>query len=154
MDWFEPLADSIFTMLKSEHRRIQRNPQGLMHNATIEFGRSISTERAHDLLKALQPGLPRGALMVKHWRNRIWVEYHDDLVHRDRRMKVVAHERSAKMNFSNGGNLSTSFQSLSPEFASRYGGRKHRWVNAVRFSAYGPNNIATILPFNLYDPGS
>jgi hypothetical protein len=90
--------------------------------------------------------------MVKHWRNRIWVEYHDDHVHRDCRMKVVARERSTKLIFDDGGDLSTSFQSLSPDFASRYGGRKHRWVNAMRLPGHGPNNIATILPFNLFDP--
>ena len=152
LDWFEALADSIFNMVKSAHRPIQGNPQGLMHNATIEFGRSISTERANELLRTLKPGLPQGAVMVKHWRNRIWVEYHDDQVHRDRRMKVVARERSIKLIFDDTGNLSTSFQSLSPDFASRFGGRHHRWVNAMRLSGYGSNNIATILPFNLFDP--
>ncbi|MGO9686879.1 MAG: hypothetical protein ACLPTZ_30635 [Beijerinckiaceae bacterium] len=152
VQWFEPLADSIFKMLKSAHRPIQGNPQGLMHNATIEFGRSISTERANELIRTLKPGLPQGAVMVKHWRNRIWVEYHDDHVHRDRRMKVVAREQSAKLIFDDGGDLRTSFQSLSPDFSSRYGGCKHRWVNAMRFPGYGPNNIATILPFNLFDP--
>ena len=152
VDWFQALADSIFAMLKSEHRRIQGNPQGLMHNATIEFGRSIPTDRANELIRTLKPGLPQGALVVKHWRNRVWVEYHDDHVYRDRRMKVVARDRGVKMIFDDSGDLSTSFQSLSPEFANRYGGRKHRWVNALRFSGYGPNNIATILPFNMFDP--
>src|SRR5262249_28891944 len=136
VDWFQPLADSIFEMLKAEHRRIQGNPQGLMHDATIEFGRSISTEHAQGLITALKPGLPHGALVVKHWRNRIWVEYHDDHVYRDRRMKVVARERSTKMTFDEGSDLGTSFQSLSPDFARRYGGRNHRWVNALRFSGY------------------
>ncbi len=123
-----------------------------MHNATIEFGRSISTERANDLIRTLKPGLPQGSLTVKHWRNRIWVEYHDDHVYRDRRMKVVARQQSTKLIFDDGGDLTTSFQSLSPDFASQYGGRRHRWVNAMRFSGYGPNNIATILPLNLFDP--
>jgi hypothetical protein len=130
VDWFGQLADSIFAMLKSEHRRIQGNPQGLMHNATIEFSRSISTEHANELIRTLKPGLPQGALAVKRWRNRIWVEYHDDHVYRDRRMKVVVRERSAKLIFDDGGDLRTNFQSLSPDFASRYGGRKHRWVRS------------------------
>jgi hypothetical protein len=152
MEWFQALADPISEMLKSAHRRIQGNPQGLMHNATIEFGRSIPTDRANELIRMLKPGLPRGALVVKRWRNRIWVEYHDDHVYRDRRMKVVVRESGVKMTFDDDGKLSTNFQSLSPEFASRYGGRKHRWTNALRFSSYGPNNIATVLPFNMSDP--
>ena len=122
-----------------------------MHNATIEFGRSISPERANELLRTLKPGLPQDALMVKHWRNRIWVDYHDDHVHRDRRMKIVARERSTKLIYDDS-DLNTSFQSLSPEFASRYGGRDHRWVNTLRFPRFGQNKIATVLPFNLFDP--
>ena len=152
VSWFASLADSISGIIKSAHRRIQGNPQGLMHNATIEFGRSISTERAQELIGTLKPGLPQGAVMVKHWRNRIWVEHHNDHVHRDRRMKVVARERSTKMIFDDGGDLSTSFQSLYPDFATRYGGCEYRWVSTLRLSGHGPNNIATILPFNLFDP--
>jgi hypothetical protein len=152
VDWFESLADSIFKMLKEQHRPIQGNPQGLMHNATIEFGRSISKERAGELIGALKPGLPPGALMVKHWRNPIWVEHHDDTVHRDRRMKVIAREQSVKLIFDADGDLHASFQPLSPDFARRHGGHKHRWVNTMRFSIYGPNNVATALPFNLFDP--
>ena len=152
VDWFEPLADSIFQMVKLEHRRIQGNPQGLMHNATIEFGRSISEDRAKALIRTLKPGLPQGALMVKHWRNRIWVEHRDDYVRRDRRMRVVSSERSVKLIFDNDADLRTSFQSLSPDFSTRYGGRSHRWVNALRFSGYGPSNIARVMPFNSFDP--
>src|SRR5262249_29255187 len=39
----------------------------------------------------------------------------------------------------------------SPEFARRYGGRHHRWVNALTFSPYS-NPVATVLPFNDNDP--
>ena len=42
VDWFEFLGDFIFELIKSEHRRIQGNPRNLMHNAMIEFSRSIS----------------------------------------------------------------------------------------------------------------
>ena len=42
VEWFDALADDIFEILKSQHRPIIGNPQGLMHNATIEFARSLS----------------------------------------------------------------------------------------------------------------
>jgi hypothetical protein len=126
--------------------------EGYVEQAYLARARSISRERANELIGMLKSGLPQGVLAVKHWRNRIWVEHHDDHVYRDRRMKVVARQQTAKMTFDDRGDLSTSFQSLSPEFATRYGGLRHRWVNALRFSGYGPNNIATILPFNLFDP--
>jgi hypothetical protein len=152
VDWFESLGDPIFDLLKSEHRRIQGNPQNLMHNATIEFSRSISRARAESLINSLKPGLPPGAVAVKFWRNRIWVDHRDDhYVHRDHRMMVTAAERSAELQTNEKEKLTSSFQTLSPEFARRYGGRDHRWVNAVTVSSYS-SPVATILPFNATDP--
>jgi hypothetical protein len=94
VDWFEDVGDHIFELLKSEHRRIQGNPQNLMHNATIEFGRSIPQSHAESLLKTLKPELPPGALTVKYWRNGIWIDHRDSrYVHREHRMIVTASER-------------------------------------------------------------
>lgn len=150
VDWFEALGDSIFDFLKSAHRRIQGNPQNLMHSATIEFGRSIPRSRAESLIKTLKPGLPAGALVVKYWRNRIWVDHRDDHVHRDHRMIVTASERDAKLQINEKEGLTATFQTLSPDFARRYGGRDHRWVNALTFSSHS-NPVATVLPFNSTD---
>ena len=74
IEWFNALADDIFDILKSQHRPITGNPQGLMHNATIEFARSLARPLVESLIKSLKPGLPAGALAVKHWRNPIWVD--------------------------------------------------------------------------------
>jgi hypothetical protein len=151
VDWFEAVGDHIFELLKSEHRRIQGSPQNLMHNATIEFGRSISQPRAESLLKTLKSGLPPGALAVKYWRNRIWVDHRDShYVHREHRMIVTASERSAKLVINENGGLRTTFDTLSPDFARRYGGRGHRWVNALTVSAH-LSPVATVLPFNTED---
>jgi hypothetical protein len=149
--WFEALGDSIFDLIKSEHRRIQGNPQNLMHNATIEFSRSIPRSRAESLIKTLKPGLPAGALAVKYWRNRIWVDHRDEHVHRDHRMILTASERGAKLDLNEKDRLTTTFQTLSPDFARRYGGRDHRWVNALTISSYS-SPVATVLPFNANDP--
>jgi hypothetical protein len=133
VEWFEALGAEISDLIKSEHRRIQGNRQGLLHNATIEFGHSIPISRAENLLiKTLKPGLPAGALAVKYWRNRIWVDHRDDYyVHRDHRMIVTASERGVKLQINDKGALTTTFQTLSPDFARRYGGRHHRWVNVL-----------------------
>jgi hypothetical protein len=151
VDWFEALGDSIFDFIKSTHRRIQGNPQNLMHHATIEFGRSIPQSRAETLIKTLKPGLPAGAVAVKYWRNRIWVDHRDDYyVHRDHRLIVTASERGAKLEINEERRRAT-FQTLSPDFARRYGGRDHRWVNALTLSShFAP--VATVLPFNADDP--
>jgi hypothetical protein len=150
VDWFPALGDFIFSVLKTEYRRIQGNPQGLMHNATIEFSRSITQSDAETLVKSLKPGLPSGALMVKFWRNRIWVEMKDHRVHGDHRLIVTAAERGEKLQINEDQRAST-FETLSPDFARRYGGRHHRWVNAVTVSAHS-DHVATVLPFNSTNP--
>ena len=151
--WFEELGNSIVDILKASHRRIQGNPQNLMHNATIEFSRSIGRERVENLIKSLKPGLPPGAVSVKVWRNPIWVDHRDDFyVHRDHRMIVTASARSAKLRIDEKERLSTTFETLSPEFAERYRGHHHRWVNAVTLSVHRGGPVATVLPFNAADP--
>jgi hypothetical protein len=153
LDWFEQLGDFIFDLLKAEHRPIRGNPQGLMHNATIEFGRSIAKERAEGLIKTIKSGLTPEALAPKFERNPVWVEHRDDYVHRDNRMQVTAEEQGINLVIKEEHNeIRTDFKALAPEFASRYGGHDHRWVNAIRISAYGQHNIATVLPFNTFDP--
>jgi hypothetical protein len=88
---------------------------------------------------------------VKYWRNRIWVDHRDEHVHRDHRMILTASERGAKLDLNEKDRLTTTFQTLSPDFARRYGGRDHRWVNALTISSYS-SPVATVLPFNANDP--
>ena len=49
--WFEALADDIYELLKAQHRPVVGNPSGIMHNATIEFGRSIPKIEAEALIQ-------------------------------------------------------------------------------------------------------
>src|SRR5207237_1417152 len=92
-----------------------------------------------------------GALMVKFWRNSIWIEHRDDRVHRDSRLKVIAREQRVNLPLDEDGKLHTSFETLAPEFSSRYARGDHRWVNVVRVSNYSNRSIATVLPFNTFD---
>jgi hypothetical protein len=68
-------------------------------------------------------------------------------------MKITAAERSTTLAVHNPGTADarSSFEALSPEFASRYGGHNARWVNAVSASAFGSEAIATVLPYNTWD---
>jgi hypothetical protein len=151
IEWFEALGDDIRGILKAEHRPVVGNPHGEMHNATIEFGRSIPQEKAEDLIRSLKSRLPLGALVVKHWRNAIWVEHRDDRVHRDNRLKVMANERRADLVLKEDGELRTTFETLVPEFSGRYSRGHHRWVNVLSISSYTNRTIATVLPFNTFD---
>ncbi|MCA1549343.1 hypothetical protein I6F36_21160 [Bradyrhizobium sp. BRP19] len=152
LDWFDRLTDDVYDLLKLEHRPVVGNPNGVMHRATIEFGRSIEKPDAEATLKKLKPGLPPGAVSVKYWRNPVWVEHRDDRIYRDSRLKVVAKERRADLVVKEDRDqLRTTFEPLEPEFAERYGGHHHRWVNVLRLSSYGNANIAWALPFNTFD---
>lgn len=149
--WFEALADDVYELLKSQHRPVVGNPNGVMHKATIEFGRSILKTEADALIGKLKPGLPRGSLLVKYWRNSIWVDHRDDGVHHDNRLEVIAKEQRVNLVLKEDGQLNTTFETLEPEFSSRYGIGNHRWVNVVRISNYSDRSIAAILPFNTFD---
>ena len=151
LGWFEVLADDIDEVLESQHRPVIGNPSGLMHKATIEFGRSISQPDAASLIGKLKPGLPPGALVVKYWRNSIWVDHRDDRVYRDSRIKVIAKERQVDLTLNKQGGLHTTFETLDPNFASQYGKGDHRWINVVRISSYSDTSIATVLPFNTFN---
>jgi hypothetical protein len=151
IEWFEDLSLDIHKVLKAEHRPIMGNPHGVMHNATIEFGRSISKTKAESLIGSLKPDLPTGALVVKYWRNTIWVEHRDDRVHRDQRLRVTAAEKRAELTIKNDGDLRAIFEPIAPEFASRNGRGDHRWVNVLKISTFGPSDIATVLPFNTFN---
>lgn len=150
--WFEALADDIYNVLKSQHRPVIGNPHGLMHNATIEFGRSIPKAGAEALIHKLKPDLPRGSLAVKYWRNAIWIDHRDDRVHYDSRLKIVAKEHRADLAVNEEqGKLKTLFEPLVPEFSSRFGKGDHRWVNVLRISNYSDRPIAAMLPFNTFN---
>lgn len=149
--WFEALAGDIYELLKTQHRPVVGNPNGVMHNATIEFGRSIPKTEADELVRKLRPDLPRGALVVKHWRNSIWIDHRDDRVHRDSRLRVIASERRIEMPVKDEGRNNTAFETLEPEFSSRHGKGDHRWVNVLRISNYSNKSIAAVLPFNTFD---
>jgi hypothetical protein len=153
LNWFEGLSDDIYDFLKSQHRPVVGNPHGIMHNATIEFSRSIDEATTQALIGKLKPGLPDGALVVKLWRNPIWNDHHDPLMHRDTRLKVTADETRVDLPVKDDGKrLTTTFQPLVPKFSSRFGGGDHRWVNVLKPSTYSHQGAAaTVLPFNTFD---
>jgi hypothetical protein len=149
--WFGELAEEIYNLLKAQYRPVVGNPHGVMHNATIEFGRSVPKTEAETLIRTLKPGLPPGALVVKNWRNVTWVDHRDDRVHRDSRLKVSANKQRVDLALKEDETLRTTFTTLEPVFSGRYGKGDHRWVNVLRISNYSDRSIATVLPFNTFD---
>ena len=150
-DWFEDLADQIREFLISEYRPLRGNRHGIMHHATVELSRSIPKNQADDLIKVLNKDLPEGALIVKHHRNRVWAQHTDNRIHRDARLEVTAEEQENSLTIKKEQELTASFKALAPKFASQFGGHHNRWVNTVTISAFSPENIATVIPFNMFD---
>ena len=151
INWFEGLANHIREFIEAEHRPVRGNPSGIMHEGTVEFGRSIGKNRADELTKALGKDLPTSAFSVKNWRTPVWVEHKDDRIQRDKRLGVTAEEQRTSLTVEEGRELTASFEALAPKFASDFGGNLCRWVNAIRVSMFGREKIATVLPFNMFD---
>lgn len=151
LPWFPDLAEEIRKRLIAEHRPLQGNPNGVMHHGTIEFARSIDEDRAKSAL-ALLKQMPKGSLSVKSWRTPIWERRDDDFVHRDTRLEVTAKERRITVEINEGARPTARFDALAPDFAAQYGpAQSLRWVNALRVSQYGREDVATVLPFNTRD---
>jgi len=150
VEWFEKLIPEISKFIKSEHRPLQGNEHGVMHHSTIEFSRSINDETSKSLISKL-PKFPSGALAVKNWRNRIWVEHKDEFIMRDKRLEITVDETRASLVLNpERDSLYANFEALYPKFASTYGGHDYRWVNAVRISTYGSEVVGSVLPFNTF----
>lgn len=150
--WWADLIDDICEILAIEHRPVQGNPHGVMHQGLIEFARSIDEESAKSCIEILGGKISAEAVTVKNWRNPIWEKQTDDLVHRDGRLKITAEEKWADLTIETASNPSAKFSSLSPDFAERYGGHNVRWVNCVSFGSLQSERVATTLPFNAFDP--
>lgn len=151
VDWVDELRDHLCAVIRDGHRPMRGNPSGLMHHSTVEFGRSIGKAQAERLTADLVKDLPKGAVAIKHWRNRIWDPPYDDRIHRDGPLAITAREENVKLILREDGERRASFETLAPEFAERYGGHHMRWVNAVRVGAFGSKPVATVLPFNTFD---
>lgn len=152
IEWIGDLSDFLRSVIEKQHRPVRGNPNGIMHHCTIEIGRSITKEQGENIVKTLTRGLPNGSVALKTWRNRIWEPKSDGHGPRHEKLDINYDEKHATLTVKEENNqLTARFQALSPDFARKYGGHRMRWVNAVQIRAYGPNNVATVLPYNTFD---
>ncbi len=152
INWIEKLSMFLRLALKNEHRPVQGNPHGVMHRCTIEFSRSIPKQKAEEVVKPLSKDMPKGSICIKFWRNRVWEPQDQDYVKGLEVLKATAkEERKSLFIKEDKDEITARFEALSPEFSSQYGGHDFRWINAVQVSAYGPQKVATVLPYNTYN---
>ena len=149
LEWWPALAGEISGYVASAHRPLQGNPHGVMHRTTVEFARSVAEERQRECLDVLGPGLPRGSLTLKSWRTPVWERYRSEGVAPPRRVRVIAKERNLTLTVGGRDSPTTEFATLSPDFASLYGGRRARWINDCNLVSFASADIATVLAPNV-----
>ena len=66
-----------------------------------------------------------------------------------RRVRVIAKERNLTLTVGGRNSPTTEFATLSPDFASLYGGRRARWINDCNLVSFASADIATVLPPNV-----
>jgi hypothetical protein len=160
--WFQDAKEYLAALVKANHRPLQGNPNGVMIQLTMLFGRSIvgcgdqkAVERGSAILsQAGLSGLPNAPLTMKLGYDRIWTDHRDDFVHVPQRAEVSAATTNLELNLSDEGpDVSCRFTALSPEFASELGADgTARWVNVLKLRSYGANDtLALTLPSSLDD---
>ena len=149
VDWWPALAGEISSYVAAAHRPLQGNPHGVMHHTTVEFARSIAEDARRDCIAMLDPELPQGSLVSKPWRTPVWERHEGESLVPPRPLRVIAQERNLTLTVGDLDSPTTEFATLSPDFASLYGGHRARWVNDVSLASFHRDDIATVLPLNV-----
>ncbi|HEY0919518.1 hypothetical protein [Devosia sp.] len=161
--WAQDLAPDIANILKEEHRPVVGNPYGVMHHATLEFGRSLAEADIEQVVKAVRPLMPppdadaakkgQGPLVVKPWRNQVWVRRGDENgMQRPTRIELSVKSNRATIQVDRDSkHMIAHVDSIFPDFAERFGAHDLRWVNSIRVSTFDDEAVATVLPFNIID---
>jgi hypothetical protein len=123
LPWLQEAKDFIAEFLKTNYRPLPNNNNGVMIRPTIQFGRSISKERAEDAVqKAGLVGLGDIQWLFKLFYDPIWKPALDsDHVVRPQRASISASTSDLELMVSNSGDdLRSQFTGLSPPFADTY----------------------------------
>jgi hypothetical protein len=123
--WMAESRDFLAEFIRANHRPLPGNPHDVMIHTTVQFGRSISEDRARAAVEeAVLTGLPDRSWFFKFGYDHIWeADRDDDYVWRLRRARVSAKSTDLELTVSvEGGESSVRFPTLSPDFASVYGG--------------------------------
>ena len=149
LSWLKENKEFLIEFVKANYRPLPGNPHGVMIHPTIQFGRSISQERAKAAVEdAGLTGLT-GKRLLMRWYDPIWEADRDDFMTRPRRARIVAASTDLELTVSDEGpDLRCRFASLSPEFVDPHGIGSARWVNVLKFhNNYGISDaLALTLP--------
>ena len=155
--WLQDTAEFLNEFVRANHRPLPGNPNGVMIETTIQFGRSIISgghEKAQArgsaiLSEAGLNRLPNAPLSMKLWYDRIWTGDRDDFAHQPQRAEVTAATTDLELTIDdNNLELGCHFGTLAPEFGTRYDSHGEAlWVNVLKLRNYGVNDtLALTLP--------
>ena len=152
--WFEELSPFLQRQIKRNYRPLPRNKNGVMIRTTIEIARSIPAAKAEALVRANLKDVPKGSISLKLWHDPIWrTDWRSGV--QPRRAKLVSEKKDIEETVSED-DLSLQYQSLSPQFASKYSfaNNRSRWVNVVQLGRdyFGSSKIALSFPSNIKNP--
>jgi len=154
--WMKDAKDFLVEFVKVNHRPLPGNPHGVMIDTTVQFGRSISEERAKTAVEeAGLTAIGGNAWCFKLWYDNIWRSNREDRIARPQRARISVASADLELSVSEEqGRSSCRFKSLAPEFVPTHGDGSARWVNVLELNKYGTNDtIAVALPLTLHDKG-
>jgi hypothetical protein len=149
IQWLVESSGYFRDLITKNHHPLPGNPNGVMTHSIVQFGRSITEERAKAVAQEALSGLPQGSWALQFGYERLWHDDgEDDQFWPPERARIAAKSHDLELAASRDHmDLSVRFPSLSPEFVTRYGDSAARWVNVVNFQTYDDKeNIATVLP--------
>ncbi|MGD0192456.1 MAG: hypothetical protein ABSD74_17095 [Rhizomicrobium sp.] len=151
IQWIGPLSGFCKEFITKNYRPLPNNNHGVMIRTTLMFSRSIPERNIENLyLTYLKADNPDAALL-QTWYPPIW-RTSPEFVVRTSRPTVEAHSVSSYASV-DVEQPTIRFDSLSPEFADKYGGGEHRWANVVRLKDWSyKDRIATSFPCDFRKP--
>jgi hypothetical protein len=152
--WMKDVKDFLVEFVKVNHRPLPGNPHGVMIDTTVQFGRSITEDRAKTAVEeAGLTAIPGDAWCFKLWYDSIWQSHQQDIVVRPQRARISVSAADLELPISEEqGRSSCRFKSLAPDFAPTHGDGSARWVNVLELNKYGTNDtIAVALPLTFHD---
>ena len=150
IDWWINLVGPVKKIIETIFGPIRGDMHRNIYHGRVEFARSIELhlrQESWDLLD-LQG-------RQSHWSPKSWPSFISNQrlsygANPPRRLKITAQEKRFSVNVPDLDRPAATFETLSPDFASMYGGGRHaRWVNVVKLTSFHGNQIATVLPFNV-----
>jgi len=147
VQWLRELSPFCKEIIKLNYRPLPGNDNGVMIRATVSFARSIPTANIEPLYNEFLRIDEPNSNVRRDWYPGIWRPSPGFSVRRTRPI-LSAGEKTFDTQL-DGDKTDISFESISPDFAERYGGANARWANVIKLRDWsGKDQLATVFPCN------